>query len=136
MPLAGAVAFQYRAANNTGQTTDPAGGVTILPYAPNHRVTSARQANAQTLLTNAYDASGRVITQTGGRGFSGTFAYDTPNPRDTTFTDARGKQAVDSYDASLRILKITDANGGMTSFTYDANNDRTSVTNQNGKTTN
>jgi YD repeat-containing protein len=36
----------------------------------------------------------------------------------------------------VRIVKITDATGGVTSFTYDANNDRTSVTNQNGKTTN
>ena len=29
-----------------------------------------------------------------------------------------------------------DALGGMVGYTYDANNDRTTITNQNGKTTN
>ena len=135
-PISRAVSFQYDGNNNLVQASDPAGGITTFAYDSNHGVTSITQPNGQTLLTNVYDASGRVITQTGGRGFSGTFAYDTPNPGETTFTDARGNQTVDSYDSSLRIVKITDAASGTTSFTYDGNNDRMSVTNQNGKTTN
>ncbi len=134
-PSARSVLFSYDASNNLVQTTDPAGGVTTYAYDTNHRVTSITLPNGQTLLQNTYDSSGRAISQTGGRGFSTTLSYGTPNPGDTTITDARGNQTIHTYDASLRIVKITDATGGITSFTYDANNNRTSVANQNGKTT-
>lgn len=130
------VSFQYDTNNNLIQATDPAGGITTFTYDSNHRVISITLPNSQVLLQNTYDGTGRVISQTGGRGFSATLAYGAPNPGDTTITDARGNHTMHSYDSSLRIVKITDATGGMTSFTYDANNDRTSVTNQNGKITN
>lgn len=135
-PGSRSVSFQYAANNNLVQASDAAGGITSFTYDANHRVTSITQPNGQSLLQNAYDSSGRVVLQTGGRGFATTLAYGTPNPSDTTITDARGNATIHSYDASLRIIKISDAVGGATSFTYDANNDRTSVTNQNGKTTN
>jgi RHS repeat-associated protein len=133
-PIGRNVAFQYDSNNNLVQVTDPAGGITTYAYDANHRVTSIRQPNSQLLLQNAYDSSGRVISQTNGQGFTWSFAFGTPNAGDTTITDARGNQVVHSYDSMLRIVKIKDAAGGFTSFVYDANNDRTSVTNQNGKT--
>jgi RHS repeat-associated protein len=135
-PIGRTATFQYDANNNLAQATDTAGGVTMFAYDASHRVTSITQPNGQTLLANTYDLSGRVISHAGGRGFSTTLAYGTPNPTDTTITDARGNQMIHTYDSSLRIVKITQATGGMTSFAYDTNNDRTSVTNQNGKTTN
>src|SRR5207245_9687113 len=119
-----------------GLRTHYARGITTFKYDANHRVSSIKPANGQILLQNGYESQGRVISQTGGRGFATTLAYATPNPGDTTITDARGNQAVHIYDSSLRIVKMTDATGGIVSFAYDANNDRISVTNQNRKTTN
>jgi RHS repeat-associated protein len=135
-PISRTVSFQYDANNNIAQVTDPAAGVTTFAYDANHRVTSITQPNGQTLLQNTYDSSGRVISQSGGRGFATTLAYNTPNSGQTTIVDARGNQTIHSYDSSLRIVHIKDASGATTLFTYDTNNDRTSLTNQNGNITN
>jgi RHS repeat-associated protein len=134
-PIGRTVSFSYSAANDLAQVTDPASGVTQYAYDGSHHVTSITLPNGQTLLQNTYDAAGRVITQTNGRGFTTTFAYNTPSSGQTTITDARGNQTVHSYDSSLRITTITDALGGTVGYGYDANNDRTAVMNQNGKTT-
>jgi RHS repeat-associated protein len=134
-PIGRTVLFSYSATNDLAQVTDTAGGVTQYAYDASHHVTSITLPNGQTLLQNTYGAAGRVISQTNGRGFTTTFAYNTPSSGQTTITDARGKNAVHTYDASLRITSITDALGGIVSYTYDSNNDRASVTNQNGKTT-
>jgi RHS repeat-associated protein len=135
-PNARTVSFQYNLTNDLVQATDPAAGITTFTYDSNHRIISITLPNSQVLLQNTYDGTGRVISQTGGRGFSATLAYGTPNPGDTTITDGRGNKTIHTYDSSLRIIRITDALGGTTSFTYDTNNDRTGVTNQNAKTTN
>ena len=133
--LGRSVSYQYDVNNNLVQVVDTSGGTTTFAYDPNHRVTSITQPNGQILLQNVYDSSGRVVSQTNGRGVTWTLAYGTPNPTDTTITDGRGNNTIHTYDSSPRIVKVTDPLGGTTSFTYDANNDRTSVTNQNGKTT-
>jgi RHS repeat-associated protein len=134
-PIGRTVSFSYSVTNDLVQATDAAGGVTQYAYDASHHVTSITLPNGQTLLQNAFDAVGRVITQTNGRGFTTTFAYNTPSTGSTTITDARGNQTVHTYDGALRITTITDPLGGMVGYTYDANNDRTSVTNQNGKMT-
>lgn len=135
-PIGRTITFGYDASDNLVQATDSAGGITQFAYDASHRVISITLPNGQLLLENTYDARGRVVSQKNGREFAWTFAYDTPNPGETTITDARGNKSVHTYDTSLRIVKIADALGGSTSFTYDANNDRASVTNPNGKTTN
>jgi len=127
--------FAYDSANNLASATDPLGGVTTYTYDANHHVTQITLPNGNTLLQNAYDTQGRVVSQTNGRGFIWQFAYNTPSQGLTTITDARGAATVHTYDGSLRITGITDVTGATTSYTYDANNNRTSVTNQNGNTT-
>jgi RHS repeat-associated protein len=134
-PIGRTVSFSYSASDDLSQVTDTAGGVTQLTYDASHHVASITLPNSQTLLQNTYDSAGRVITQTNGRAFTTTFAYNTPSSGQTTITDARGNQTVHTYDSSLRIVTITDAQGGVVGYTYDANNDRTSVANQNGNTT-
>jgi len=134
-PVGRAVTFSYSGTNDLTGVTDPVGGVTQFAYDASHHVTSVTLPNSQTLLQNTYDSAGRVITQTNGRGFTTTLAYDTPSPGSTTITDARGKNTVHSYDASLRITTITDPLGGVVGYAYDANNERTSITNQNAKAT-
>src|SRR5581483_4611858 len=134
-PVGRTVSFQYDGSNNLTQVIDPAGRNTSFAYDSNHRVSSITLPTGASLLQNTYDSAGRVVSQTNGRGFMWMFAYDTPNPHQTTITDARGNKAIHSYDSSLRILQIADAAGGTVSYVYDANNNRTSVTNQNGKNT-
>jgi RHS repeat-associated protein len=134
-PIGRTVIFAYSANNDLAQVTDPAAGLTQFTYDTSHHVTSITLPNGDTLLQNTYDSAGRVVTQSNGRGFVTTFAYDTPSSSQTTITDPRGKNTIHTYDASLRITTITDALGGGVSYSYDANNDRTGVTNQNGATT-
>jgi RHS repeat-associated protein len=135
-PIGHAVSYAYSANNDLASVTDQAGGITQYAYDASHHVTSITQPNGATLLQNTYDAQGRVVAQANGRGYSWTFAYNTPGTDQTTITDARGATTIHSYDASLRIIAITDALGYTVDYAYDANNNRISVTNQNAKTTN
>jgi RHS repeat-associated protein len=135
-PMGRTVHYSYSANNDLASVTDQAGGVTQYAYDASHRVTSITQPNGATLLQNTYDAQGRVIAQANGRGYSWTFAYNTPGTGQTTITDARGANTIHSYDASLRLIRITDALDHTVSYEYDANNNRISVTNQNGNATN
>lgn len=134
-PIGRIFSFTYSNVNDLVSATDPAGGVMALTYDANHQVLSATQPNGALLFTNTYDALGRAIAQTNGRGFTTSFVYDTPSSGSTTITDARGNKTVHTYDSLLRIVKLTDTAGGITTFAYDSNNNRTSVTNQNGNTT-
>jgi RHS repeat-associated protein len=135
-PLGRTETYSYDGSNNLATATDPLGGVTTHVYDTNHHVTQIKLPNGNTLLQNAYDAQGRVVSQTNGRGFTWQFAYNTPTTGQTTITDARSAVTVHTYDTSLRIVSILDALGHTTSYTYDSNNDRTSITNQNGNVTN
>jgi len=135
-PMGRKETYAYDGANNLASATDPLGGITTYAYDSNHRVTQITLPNGNTLLKNAYDTQGRVVSQTNGNGFTWQFAYNTPASGQTTITDARGAVTVHTYDSSLRIVGILDALGHTTSYTYDSNNSRTSVTNPNGNTTN
>ena len=131
-PMGRLETFSYDGADNLATATDPLGGVTAYAYDANHRVTQITLPNGNTLLQNAYDAQGRVISQTNGGGAVWQFAYNTPSTGKTTITDPRGATTIHSYDASLRLVGIIDAFGHSVSYAYDSQNDRISVTNQNG----
>jgi len=125
----------YSSNNDLATVTDPLKGVTSFTYDTVHHVATITLPGKAPLLTNVYDSSGRVISQTNGNKFITTFAYSTPTAGQTTITDPLGNAIVHTYDDNLRIVQITDALNGTISYSYDANNDRTSVTNQNGQTT-
>lgn len=127
--------YRYDGANDLVTATDPLGGVTTYAYDASHHVTQITLPNGNTLLENAYDTQGRVVSQTNGQGYGWTFAYNTPSSAQTTITDARGAVTVHTYDSSLRLTNVLDALGHATSYAYDLNNNLTNVTNQNGKTT-
>ncbi len=134
-PISRTETYSYDGANNLASTTDPLGGVSTYAYDANHHVTQITLPNGNTLLKNACDTQGRVVSQTNGNGFTWQFAYNTLGSGQTTITDARGAVTVHTYDTSLRIVSILDALGHITSYAYDSSNNRTSVTNQNGNTT-
>ena len=134
-PMGRTETYSYDGSNNVATATDPLGGVTTYAYDTNHHVTQIKLPNGNTLLHNVYDAQGRVVSQTNGRGFIWQFAYNTPTTGQTTITDSLGNATIHTYDSSPRIIGITDAIGHTTSYTYDANNNRTSIMNQNGNIT-
>jgi RHS repeat-associated protein len=134
-PIGRVAYYAYDNNNNLVSMTDAAGGLTQYTYDGNHRVTTIAVPNGNTLLQNAYDSQGRVISQTNGRSFAWQFAYNTPSTGVTTITDARGANTLHAYDSSLRITQITDPLGHTTSYTYDAQNNRTSVSNPKAQTT-
>ena len=134
-PIGRKESLKYSSANDLVSVTDFLRGVTTFAYDDAHHVTSIILPGRIPLLTNAYDASGRVISQTNADKFTSTFAYNTSAPGQTTVTDPLGNTIVYTYDNSLRIVQVADALNGTIGYGYDANNNRTSVTNQNGKTT-
>ncbi|HEV8640828.1 MAG TPA: kelch repeat-containing protein [Methylomirabilota bacterium] len=151
------VQYQYDASGRLTQVTDPNGGVTQYTYDADHRMLTLRDARGITYLTNAYDATGRVITQTQADNTTFQFAYtvdvnntitqtDVTDPRAiverVTFnspgymlTDTRAlgrpEQQVTTYarQAGTNLVQsVTDALNRQTTFTYDTMGNVTSVT--------
>ena len=107
-PIGRQVVYTYSTAGDLASAKDAAGDVTTFTYDSSHRFTSVTLPNGAMLLQNTYDGTGRVSSQTNGRNFTTTFAYNTPNPGQTTITDPLGNVTVHTYDALLRITTITD----------------------------
>jgi len=70
------------------------------------------------LSSRAYDALGRVIAQTDGRGNTTTLAYDTAGRLAST-TDATGATTAYGYDSLGRQTSVTNALGLVTTTAYD-----------------
>ena len=70
------------------------------------------------LSSRAYDALGRVIAQTDGRGNTTTLVYDTAGRLAST-TDATGATTAYGYDALGRRTSVTNAFGLVTTTSYD-----------------
>ncbi|WP_349735280.1 scabin-related ADP-ribosyltransferase [Pseudomonas jessenii] len=68
--------------------------------------------------TTAYDAFGRVISQTDGRGLSNTTTYSS-NGRVITLKNPLDQGQTSEYDAFGRVLKQTDALGNTTTYAYN-----------------
>jgi RHS repeat-associated protein len=106
--------------------TDPTGKTWTFGYDANHRLTTmldpAQQSSANpTLLTNAYDATGRVTAQSDFDGNTTTFDY-TSIAGATKITSPEGRVTVDYYTNGLRT-KTTVGYGTSdaitTSYGYD-----------------
>ncbi|EJM49994.1 RHS repeat protein, partial [Pseudomonas sp. GM48] len=68
--------------------------------------------------TTAYDAFGRVISQTDGRGLSSTTTYAS-NGRVITLKNPLDQGQTTEYDAFGRVLKQIDALGKITTYAYN-----------------
>ncbi|MDU9030471.1 LysM peptidoglycan-binding domain-containing protein [Pseudomonas mediterranea] len=66
----------------------------------------------------SYDAFGRVLTTTDGRGLVSSTSYD-QSGRIITTTNALGQRRSSEYDAFGRVFKQTDALGNITTYRYN-----------------
>ena len=135
----------------------PTGRTTEYEYDGSGRMKAIVNARGNKYLTNAYDANGRVETQTTGDGATFGFEYELDKEgkvEATTITDPRGNKRVVEFDAdgfpvseteapgteveqarsferqpgTGLILSETDPLGRETEFEYDSNGNVTEIT--------
>jgi YD repeat-containing protein len=82
-PIGRTIQYTYDSASNLIAQTDPNGRAMRYSYDVDQQVIQIIDQNNNILVRNVYDQFFRVISQTNGRGFTTTFAYDTPGPRQT-----------------------------------------------------
>ncbi|HKV12861.1 MAG TPA: RHS repeat-associated core domain-containing protein [Thermoanaerobaculia bacterium] len=151
------VTYQYDASGRLWKVTNPESGVEEYGYDTSHRMTTVKKPNGVVMLTNVYDANGRVTRQTLADGSFYQFAYTldgTGRVTQTDITDPRGnvrrlifntrgyvisetlafgrpEQQTTTYerDAATNLkTSATDALGRRTTFSYDSRGNMTSVT--------
>jgi len=144
------VVYQYDANNRLWKVTDREGKTTTYTYdGTSYRLATITNGRGKVVMTNTYDAQGRVATQKDARGLiTGdvtTYAY-VVNPDGTRVTTITAPSTslepafqptiVDSYDANGwlvgRVTRPTSTDTLTQSFTYDANGNRTSMTDARG----
>ncbi len=128
------VSFAYDADANLTAVTDVMGQTTALTYDANHRLLTLTDANGHGVVTNVYDADGRVVEQTNAAGDVWTYAYNLLS-RESRVTDPRGFTTIYTYDSEARLVTATDALNQSESYAYDADNNRVEWVNKRGFTT-
>jgi len=104
---------RYNAVGDPTMTTDPLGYTTIMTPAVNGETLATTDGNGHT-VTLGYDVFGDTVT----------------------ITDALGRVGAMAYDTNIgRVSSVTDYKHQTTTFGYDAEDRRTSVSYQDGKTT-
>ncbi|MGQ0744398.1 MAG: RCC1 domain-containing protein [Acidimicrobiales bacterium] len=159
------VTYSYDGAGNLVDVVDVTGGHTTFTYDSTHRLVTMREpkffADTTTtpapVVTNAYDAQSRTVSQSDPLGRVTTFDYTT-TPGATRITDPKGNAQVQTYasgvltsitkgagtpsaatwiydhdPATLGISKETDPNGGVTVRSYDPRGNVTSETDPLGR---
>lgn len=147
------VGYGYDEAGYLAEVTDIRGAHERFTYDEEGLLLTREDARGNVVLTNTYDETGRIVTQTDGLEDETTYGY-TEGERTTTteVTDPRGyvtkymyengilEKKIEAYGtsyhvtwsyeydpATLGVSAVTDPNGHMTRMTYDANGNRTST---------
>jgi RHS repeat-associated protein len=149
--------YTYDASGRLWKVTDPIGGVTEFSYDSSHRMISIKNSRGIVYVTNEYDSSGRVNTQTHADGGTYDFAYTLDSNGKVTQTDVtdpnqsvrrvafnstgfplsdvralgQPEQQTTTYErqsGSNKILSETDSLGRKTEHVFNSAGNATSVT--------
>jgi RHS repeat-associated protein len=131
LPLGRTVSYGYNSSNQLTSVADAAGGVTSYEYNAEGLLASITNQDGHKIVTNTYDAQGRVVKHVNALGDTATFAYEGGT---TTYTDPDGHAWKDIYSGNVLVERV-DPTGGVTRYAYDSNLDKTAVTDPNGNTT-
>jgi RHS repeat-associated protein len=171
-PLGRVVKYAYDSEGNLTDVTDVNGGDTHFTYDSEHRMLTMRFPNQApgvpgstgAVVSNKYDAQGRVIEQIDQLGRTTKFAYSGEPLGEaggtTTITDPKGNVIVQNYQygellsetkgygtpqaatwtfgydpATLGMTSITDPNGHTTTNTFDNEGNTLTTTDGLGRTT-
>ena len=141
--------FEYDNNGDLVKIIDTLGNAITYEYDDNHHITAEKNTNGETFISNIYDESGRVITQTDSYGAVISFNYYVDESGNLTVTavkradgypDAETKVVSDigghildvtypsgahesySYYNSGNVISVTNGYGNKTSFGYDSEN--------------
>lgn len=127
------VSYEYTGGLLT-RVTDLLGNDIVYAYTGNLLQSITDQRTVRTVY-NTYDEFDRVTQQLDGRDYPTTFEYDTPNPRETTLTDALLGETVHRYDDDLRLIANIDPLGHSTASAFDTFGNCTMVADRNSNET-
>jgi RHS repeat-associated protein len=135
------VTFDYTDGLLAG-ATDPLGNRTTYNYETGHERTGLliekTRPGGNTILTQTYDAEGRVSSQTDAPGNTTTLAYSTDTETGeqvTTVNEAGGGTTVHVHDADGRLRRVTDASGQTIDLGYSDGGQRDRITDRLGDAT-
>ncbi len=171
-PLGRVVRYAYDGEGNLTDVTDVNGGDTHFTYDTQHRMLTMRfpdqapgvPGSTGAVVSNRYDAQGRVIEQTDQLGRTTKFAYTGETLGEaggtTTITDPKGAVTVQNYQygellsetkgygtpqaatwtfgydpATLGMTSVTDPDGHTTTSTFDSEGNTLTTTDALGRTT-
>ncbi len=133
-PNGNAQTYVYDVNGDLTSYTDREQQTTTFTYNSNHHLLSITDARGVELLSNQYDAGGRMIGQTDAFNKSLIYDHDVAG-RVETITNRLGHSTRYEYDQRGNVLRQVDAKGGVKTFTYDAFDNVLTETNALGKTT-
>jgi RHS repeat-associated protein len=107
---------------------------TKFTYNSDHHLLTIMDARGVNLLTNQYDAAGRLIGQLDAFGEPLGYDHDIAN-RVETITNRLGHSTRYEYDERGNVLRQVDAKNGVKEFTYDEFDNVLTEKNELGKTT-
>jgi len=120
--------YTYNSNGNLIGFTDRAANPNNYSYDSSHNLITITTADGKQVLTNTFDASGRLSATKDGNGFTVSFTHNLPG-RTETVTDRNSNPTTYVYDADGNITQVTDALIHITTSTYDASDNKLSETN-------
>jgi RHS repeat-associated protein len=128
-PINRRLSFQY-SGNRLVLFRDAKNNTNNFSYDGGGRISEIVDGRGIRIMSNSYDAEGRLVNQTNGRNFTWRVTYIIGT---TTVTDPNQKQIVYTYDSGHKLVSFTNrlTQQNRVNIGYDSNNNRNAVNDPN-----